>query len=153
MNSNVLRLLGLLICAAALFAGCSPNGERCRKCGMLVNEAPRWIAGLTNPAGAEERFCCERCMFAYLRSPEGAGARNAWVTEYYTQKKMPVDEVFFVLGSDITGPMGKALVPIVGRTAADQFIRDHHGNRILTADEITLELLREVSGKTPAPHQ
>lgn len=153
MNSNVVRLLGLLICAAALFTGCSPKGERCRKCGMLVDEAPRWIAGLTNPAGAEERFCCERCMFAYLRSPEGAGAREAWITEYYTQQRMPVGEVLFVVGSDITGPMGKALVPIAGRAAAEQFMKDHYGSRILTADEITLALLREVAGKPSPPHE
>ncbi len=47
--------------------------------------------------------------------------------------------------------MGRALVPITGRAAAEQFLKDHHGTRIFTADEITLEILREVAGKTPAP--
>lgn len=151
MNSNTLRCLWLLACLAALTVGCDSKGERCRKCGMLVDQAPRWIAGLTNSTGAQERFCCERCMFAHLRSPEGAQARDAWVTEYYAQQRMPVGEVLFVMGSDITGPMGKALVPIAGRAAAEQFMKDHYGNRILTADEITPEVLREVAGRMPVP--
>jgi len=138
---------------AILIIGCDSKGERCRKCGMLVDQAPRWIAGLTNSTGTQERFCCERCMFAHLRSPEGAGDHGAWVTEYYTQKRMPVGEVLFVMGSDVTGPMGKALVPIAGHTEAEQFRKDHYGTRILTADEITLEVLREVAGKPSGPSE
>jgi copper chaperone NosL len=147
MNSSTLRFIWYLACLAALAIGCGSKGERCRKCGMLVDQAPRWIAGLTNSTGAEERFCCERCMFAHLRSPEGAGDRDAWVTEYYTQKRMSVGDVLFVKGSDVTGPMGKALVPIAGGAAAEQFLKDHYGSRILTADEITVDVLREVAGR------
>ncbi len=117
---------------------------------MLVDQAPRWIAGLTDPQGRPDRFCCERCMFAYWRSPQGEGSRDAWVTEYYTQQRRPVGDVLFVSGSDVVGPMGKALVPIAGRAAAEQFKQDHYGDRILTADEITLELLRQVAGRAQA---
>lgn len=145
-----MRFLLVLTCVAALATGCGSKGDRCRKCGMLVDKHPGWIAGLKNPSGKEERFCCPRCMFAHLRGPQGAGSRDAWVTEYYSQKRMPVGEVFFVSGSDVTGPMGKALVPIAGRAAAEQFAKDHHGTRIFTADEITLAVLREIAGKRPA---
>jgi nitrous oxide reductase accessory protein NosL len=151
MNSNTMRHLLLLTCVAALFVGCDSEGDRCRKCGMLVDQAPRWIAGLTNSAGMPERFCCERCMFAHLRGPQGPGSRDAWVTEYYSQKRMPVEDVLFVSGSDVTGPMGKALVPVAGRAAAEQFLKDHHGTRILSADEITTEVLREIAGNPRKP--
>jgi copper chaperone NosL len=148
MNSKAICLVLVLIGVAALACGCGSKGDRCRKCGMLVDQHPRWIAGLSNPAGKEERFCCERCMLVHLRSPQGAGSRDAWVTEYYSQKRMPIGDVLFVMGSDVTGPMGKALVPIAGRTAAEQFLQDHHGQRILAAGEITAEVLREVAGKS-----
>mgnify|MGYP001766203554 CR=1 FL=1 len=146
---NSMRILCTLLLAFVVLtaAGCRPEGERCRKCGMLVDQYPRWIAGLTNAEGKEERFCCERCLFAHWRSPLGAGCRDAWVTEYYQQKRLPVADVLFVMGSDVTGPMGKALVPVSGRDAAEQFLKEHHGARILTADEITSELLRVVAGK------
>jgi hypothetical protein len=42
-------------------------------------------------------------------------------------------------------------VPIAGRAAAEQFLKDHYGSRILTADEITAALLREVAGKPLEP--
>jgi hypothetical protein len=56
-----------------------------------------------------------------------------------------------VAGSDVTGPMGKALVPVAGRDAAEQFKKDHYGTRIFTADEITTNVLREIAGKAPTP--
>jgi len=90
-------------------------------------------------------------MFAHLRSPQGAGSRDAWVTEYYRQQRMPIADVMFVVGSDVTGPMGKALVPIAGREAAEQFKKDHYGTRILSADEITMDVLREIAGKPMGP--
>jgi nitrous oxide reductase accessory protein NosL len=66
---------------------------------------------------------------------------------------MPIGDLLFVMGSDVTGPMGKTLVPIAGRGAAEQFMKDHYGARILAPDEITLEVLREVAGKPPRlPH-
>jgi nitrous oxide reductase accessory protein NosL len=148
-----MRFLLLLVGVSALVLGCDSKRDRCRKCGMWVDQYPRWIAGLTNPAGKEERFCCERCMFAHYRSPNGAGCRGAWITEYYTQQRMPVGVVFFVSGSDVTGPMGKALVPIAGREKAEQFKHDHYGTRIYTADEISIPVLQDIAGKTPPPSQ
>lgn len=84
-----------------------------------------------------------------LAQSPGAGGRDAWVTEYYTQQRLPVSQVFFVAGSDVTGPMGQALVPIAGREAPEQFLKDHPGSRIYTADEITAEVLREIAGRAP----
>jgi nitrous oxide reductase accessory protein NosL len=154
MNASPMRFPLVLICIAALAVGCGSKADRCRKCGMLVDQHPRWMAGLTNASGQEERFCCERCMLAHFRSPQGTNSHGAWITEYYSQKRMPVGAVFFVAGSDVTGPMGKALVPIAGRDAAEQFKKDHSGTRIFTADEITLEVLRELAGKAaPKPAQ
>jgi nitrous oxide reductase accessory protein NosL len=116
---------------------------------MLVDERPRWIAGLNNAAGKQQRFCSPRCMFAWMRGPHGSGCTDPWVTEYYTQKIAKVDEVFFIVGSDVIGPMGKSLVPVAGKEEAERFLEDHLGERIVTADEVTLELLKEIAGKTP----
>jgi nitrous oxide reductase accessory protein NosL len=42
--------------------------------------------------------------------------------------------VIFVTGSDVLGPMGKELVPILGREAAETFRRDHAGEKLLRFD-------------------
>ncbi len=150
MNAKPSKFLPVIAAVIWLATGCSPQGARCAKCGMLVDDHPRWVAGATTEAGAEERFCCPRCLFAWRHSPRGAGSRDAWVTEYYTQRRTPIGEVIFVMGSDVVGPMGQALVPVAGREAAERFRQDHHGGRLLTATEITPELLRELAGKAPA---
>lgn len=150
MNPKTISVLCLGVLLAWLSAGCGPSGARCAKCGMLVADHPRWVAGASTASGNDEQFCCPRCMFAWHLSPAGAGSRDLWVTEYYSQKRMPVGEVSFVMGSDVVGPMGKSLVPIAGREAAERFRQDHHGTRLLKAEEITPELLREIAGKAPA---
>jgi nitrous oxide reductase accessory protein NosL len=89
-------------------------------------------------------------MFAWHLSPGGSGSHDLWVTEYYSQEKMALKEVFLVMGSDVLGPMGKSLVPVHGREAAEQFSKDHAGVRVLETTEITLALLRELAGKPAA---
>ena len=149
MKPKTLLVVCLGCLLISLCTGCGPSGARCAKRGMLVADHPRWVAGAITASGGEERFCCPRCMFAWHLSPRGKGSRDLWVTEYYSQKRMPVGDVFFVMGSDVVGPMGKALVPIAGREAAERFRQDHHGSRLLLAGEITPELLREFAGKPP----
>ena len=50
------------------------------------------------------------------------------------------------MGSDGVGPMGKALLLLAGREAAQRF-RHHHGSRLLQAGDTTPELLRELTWK------
>jgi nitrous oxide reductase accessory protein NosL len=44
---------------------------------------------------------------------------------------------FYVIGSDVMGPMGKELVPFASEAAARDFLKDHRGQRVLTFKEIT----------------
>jgi nitrous oxide reductase accessory protein NosL len=44
---------------------------------------------------------------------------------------------FFVVGSDVYGPMGKELIPFASRQDADEFKKDHNGVRVLVWDEVT----------------
>jgi copper chaperone NosL len=145
------RGLWLALLLFAVAAGCAPEGARCAKCGMRVDDHPRWVAGAVTAGEGEERFCCPRCLFAWRGSPRGAGSHDAWVTEYYSQKRTPVADVLFVMGTDVVGPMGKSLVPVSGREAAERFRQDHAGSRLLRAEEVTPELLRELAGKPAEP--
>jgi nitrous oxide reductase accessory protein NosL len=147
MNPFILRRLLIGVAIVCLLAGCGPRGARCAKCGMLVDDHPRWVAGATTAEGSEERFCCPRCLFAWRNSPRGAGSRDLWVTEYYSQNRLPATNVVFLAGSDVLGPMGKSLVPVAGPAAAERFRQDHHATRVLKPEEVTVELLRELAGK------
>ena len=54
---------------------------------------------------------------------------------------MDARKVFFVLGSDVYGPMGVELVPLASEKAAKEFMKDHKGKRVLKFNEINAESL------------
>ncbi len=62
------------------------------------------------------------------------------VTEHYEVKRIDARAAWFVIGSDVLGPMVHELIPLASRADAEEFMRDHHGKRILRFDQVTREL-------------
>ena len=56
---------------------------------------------------------------------------------YYTQETIAVKDAYFVIGSDVYGPMGNELVAFKDKERAKNFLFDHHGRKILSFDAIT----------------
>ena len=147
MRSAMKRtILAGLFLVVLLGAACSGDIDRCPKCGMNVDMSPRWTAGLTLDDGSELRFCSPRCLFAWLHREQAEG--TVWVTEYYSQERMPAADLLFVVGSDVVGPMGSALVPVNGVDAAERFRYDHEGDKVVRMPEITLELLQSLKKRS-----
>lgn len=140
--SRLLTGISLALSLAALVA-CSSSSEehpRCAQCGMYADAAPQWLATARDSGGALLQFDGPKCM---LRYAAGAGAGRGLqlsVTEYYSQTTKPVEALLFVRGSDLRSPMGRDLVPVEGRDAANDFARDHGGD-VLTFAEITPAVL------------
>jgi nitrous oxide reductase accessory protein NosL len=59
------------------------------------------------------------------------------VTEYYGLSRVDARDAWYVVGSDLLGPMGHELIPFDSRAAAEEFMRDHDGRRILRFEEVT----------------
>lgn len=148
-----MRLVAALVVVAGAMTGCdrqaasrAPDPSRCARCGMRVDLAPEFRAGATDRDGREVAFDAPKCLFRWMKSPAGEGARDPWVTEYYGQSRQPVDEVVFVVGSDVVGPMGHDLVPVGDRDAADRFLGDHDGDRIVDPGDVDAALLDALDG-------
>jgi len=145
--SLVAVLLGALISPGLAFEPKKPGPrERCPVCGMFVAQYPEWIATIVLADGRQIFFDGAKDMFRYYFAlPEGKVARkdidSMYVTEYYSARYAPVAEVFFVLGTDVYGPMGAELIPVRGRQHAETFMKDYSGNRIVTFDEVTADML------------
>lgn len=125
------------VVALFLFAACGADAEppvRCELCGMRVEPGSGWRAGGSSASGATLAFDTPKCLFRY-RHTRGA-ITEPWVIEYYTQARRPAAELFYVIGTDLEGPMGRDLVPVAERDAADQLLADHHGERVLAFDEV-----------------
>ena len=69
------------------------------------------------------------------------------VTEFYNLEKIEARKALYVMGSDVMGPMGHELVPFATRADAEDFLKDHKGERILQFDEVTPEI---IAGSTRA---
>jgi len=126
-----------LAAALLLFAACgeeAASNPRCATCGMIVAEDSGWRAG-GEVDGEAVVFDAPKCLF---RHQHERGAVSApWVIEYYSQERRDAEGLLYVIGSDLESPMGRDLVPVEGREAAERLVEDHHGEAILGFDEVS----------------
>lgn len=127
------------------------KGDKCPVCGMFVYKYPDWTAQVCFKSGRKVYFDGAKDMFKYLLDLEKYApgmsrddVAAAYVTEYYDLAPLDASKAFFVLDSDVLGPMGRELIPLVTREAAETFRRDHKGRRIVLFQEVTPALLREL---------
>lgn len=149
-----LAMLAVGVTAAVLSAAGKPpnsgSSDRCAVCGMLVAEYPNWVAAVVLEDGGRLFFDGPKDMFRFVLEPkkyvpDGDLDRDdlaeIWVTGYYTTRMIDAETAFFVLGSDVMGPMGAELVPLTTREQAESFRADHGGERVLAFQEVTPELV------------
>lgn len=140
-------LLSLPVFPALAFEPKMPGPrDRCPVCGMFVAKYPEWVATIVLNDGQQIFFDGAKDMFRYyFQLPRDKvnldDIKGIYVTEYYSARYAPVDEVFFVLGADVYGPMGAELIPVRGRAHAETFMKDYNGRQIVTFAEVTPELL------------
>lgn len=121
--------------------------EKCPVCGMFVYKYPDWVAELLFKDGGRAVFDGAKDLFRYLFDMRQFGGTKGrgdvavlFVTDYYTLEPTDARQAFYVIGSEVFGPMGKELVPFARRGDAEEFLRDHGGRRIIVFDEVEREL-------------
>lgn len=136
----LLIALALALFTLTLAAGCSSKEKnpRCLTCGMRADADPRFQAGGTLN-GEEVFFDTPKCLFRLVES--GKDVRQAWAVDYYSGDRYAVEELDFIVGSGVLGPMGDDLVPIRGD--ASTYLEDH-GGRAIKLGEIDKALLDEL---------
>jgi len=146
----------MVICILALVTagvayGAEPvkpaESDKCAVCGMRVTPYPKWIAQIVFNDGTYAVFDGPKDMFKYYFNMEKYSrhkSRNdiaaVYVTEYYTTRTVKADDdVYFITGSDVMGPMGAELVPVKGMNNAHTFMKEHKGKNMLRFGEITMK--------------
>jgi nitrous oxide reductase accessory protein NosL len=157
-------LLGVLLFPPALIALFAPAGEggegapgpialkpsdRCPVCGMFVAKYPDWIAQAIYRDGSYAVFDGAKDLFKYLFNlPTYAPTKRAadiaalYVTDYYSLTLVDGRAAWYVVGSDVLGPMGRELIPLAAEKDARQFMADHKGKRLLRFAEVTADILK-----------
>jgi copper chaperone NosL len=122
-----------------------PVKERCPVCGMFVAKYKPWLCQLHFADEEVVMFDGVKDLMAYYFQPEQYGGkpkaeiRDVYVKDYYSQKWIDGKKAFYVVGSDVYGPMGHELIPFDSMPAAKNFQMDHHGKEIITFQDITFE--------------
>jgi copper chaperone NosL len=148
-------LIFVFLAASALASDPVPvkpsKRDKCPVCGMFVYKYPDWVGQVIFKDGTVDLFDGAKDLFKYYfdlkkYNPEKTQKDIAaiYVTEYYDVKLMDAKKAFFVMGSDVYGPMGKELIPFFTQEDANAFKKDHKGKRILVFDQVTPAIIRKL---------
>lgn len=121
--------------------------DLCPVCGMLVAKYPNWVATIIYKDGHAHHFDGAKDMFKFWHDPAKYAAGHKRedmvairVTDFYNLQPVDARKAFYVIGSDVLGPMGHEFVPLASKEDAADFLKDHKGKRILTFDQVTKDL-------------
>jgi len=142
-------LLMALTAVAAPNGSLPPKDAKCPVCGMFVAKYPDWVVSVTFRDATSVFFDGAKDMFTYyLNLKKYTPSRSigdvtaVTVRDYYDLKPMDGRKAFFIVGSDVYGPMGKELIPFRTEADAREFLKDHKGKYIVSFAKVTPTLLK-----------
>ncbi len=153
----LLAALLLLLSGPGLLLAAGPTAnkvgadERCPVCGMFVAKYPDWLARMEFADGRVLCFDGVKDLLVYHHRPAEYGAdslpaQKIWVQDYYSLEWIDGRAAFYVIGSDVYGPMGHEFIPFATRAAAENFRKDHKGKEIFGFSDISAELVESLRG-------
>lgn len=156
---NILRILIALVfltATPALADEAKPpvkvnKTDKCPVCGMFVGKYPDFLAQVIFKDGGYAVFDGAKDMFKYYAdlkkyypSKELSDIANIYVTDYYSMEPTDGRSAYYIVGSDVFGPMGKELIPFEKEADAREFMKDHMGKTLLRFDEVSPELVKSL---------
>ena len=129
--------------------------ERCPVCGMYVSKYPKWTTQLIYAHKDHKHkfsFAGTKDMMKFYLNPKKWGdfpvskkqLEKVKVTDYNLQKPIDGKEAFYVVGSNVFGPMGNEYIPFKSIEEAQAFKNKHNGTKIVKFDEILEKELYEI---------
>jgi len=127
-----------------------PGSAKCPVCGMFVAKYPKWAAAMQMEGKTYYFDGVKDMMKYYIFDGDFPYDRNKidtiWVSDYYTLEAVSAKEAYYVLDPNVFGPMGHELIPFKSAEAAETFMQEHHGKRIVRFHEITARMVMALDG-------
>ncbi len=125
-----------------------PNKSKCPVCGMIVNKYPKWVSKISTVDG-EFYFDGVKDMMKFYYEPlkyvkKDFKINSIEVSDYYSLKALKAKDAFYVIGSNVFGPMGHELIPFESKKDAQVFLKDHSGKKIISFKDITKKIIDEL---------
>ncbi len=134
--------------AAARHPIAVPDDAKCPVCGMFVAKYPKWAASITTKDAALHYFDGNKDMMKFYFNAAAYKApytkndmTHLHVTDYYNITALDATKAWYVIGSNVYGPMGHELISFASKADAETFKKDHFGKQVLSFDAITPQLV------------
>jgi len=125
--------------------------DRCPVCGMFVYKYPKWVAQIVFKDSSHYFYDGAKDMFKhYFNVPKytpgkaAEGIKGVYVTDYYEVELVEAKSAYYVIGSDVLGPMGHELLPFKDQESAQEFLEDHKGKSILRFPDVTPAIIESL---------
>jgi copper chaperone NosL len=125
--------------------------DKCPVCGMFVEHFPDFFAQIIFKDSSNATFDGPKHMFKYYlsmnnynSSKKPADIDSVYVTDFDSHSPIDAFKAFYVLGSDVDGPMGRELIPFSKEKNAKTFMKSHKGKAIVTFNKVTAAMLKEI---------
>ncbi len=145
-------LMGAVVSAADKNTIAVPSTAKCPVCGMFVAKYPDWTATSRFKDGSINYYDGPKDMFSHYFNTARytPGKRQSdivalSVKEYYSLAMIDARSAFFVIGSDVNGPMGAELIPFRTEKDAQSFKADHKGKKLLRFNEISPQTIKSLN--------
>jgi copper chaperone NosL len=121
--------------------------DACTVCGMYPASFPNHNCQIWTMDGSTLHFCSTQCMVNFNAEPakyvkETAKTKMAWVTLFSDGMYESAFGTYYVVGSQVTGPMGKEAIPFKFKNNAEEFVKTN-GGKIVSFQQLTPELVME----------
>ncbi len=142
--------LGLVAISCAVMADDSTASqkEKCPVCGMFVSMFADWNAKIEFKDGTAATFDGAKDMFKYYLDMKKYNPQKSqtdvmaiFVKDYYSKASIPALSAFYVIWSDIYGPMGHEPIPFDKEADAKKFLKEHKGKKIVRFKDVTLKMI------------
>jgi len=117
--------------------------DKCQVCGMFLHYYPTWVAQINYPQGETYKFDGNKDMLKFYFNNE-KGIVDVFVQDYYTLETLDARSAYFVIGSDVLGPMGNELIAFKSKKSAENFALDHKGKKVLPFKELNAKLVHNL---------
>jgi copper chaperone NosL len=125
--------------------------DKCPVCGMFVAKYPDFLVQVVFRDGSYAVFDGAKDMFKYCLdlkkyapAKQGENIAAIFVKDYYSLEFTDGRHAWYVVGSDVYGPMGKELIPFGRESDAREFFKDHKGKTILRFNDVQTEVIRRL---------
>jgi copper chaperone NosL len=125
-----------------------PQKDKCPVCGMFVSMFADWNARMEFKDSTHAVFDGAKCMFKYhLNMEKYDPSKNknevtaVSVKDYFSRTSIDALRAFYVIWSDVYGPMGHEPIPFEKEEDAKKFLKRHKGKRVLGFKDINPKLI------------